>query len=208
MRIAIVFSVCSWLAVISSASADDAAKLAEQLTVLKTLTANFKQEKPAETKNKVIISGKVTLARPGKLRWEVTAPDPTLLLVTPEGITLYEPELQQAIIKRNELTMGNPAILLSCSNQELVKFFTVQQLSAGKFKLVPKKSSEAVYQAVELHFSGDKLTTMIITNLLGKEEKLHFSKVKINPKIDNAVFSFKAGAKVEVIDERALKVAK
>ncbi len=205
MSMVIVIISFLWLNFASAAPVDDAAKLADQLTAINTLTANFRQVKSSKATNKTIISGQVTLARPGELRWEITDPDPTLLIVTKDGIVLYEPELNQAIIKRNELTMENPAMLLSCSTKELIKFFTVKQLSLGRFKLTPKKTEAALYEAVELQFKDHKLTTMIVTNLLGQEEKLYFSEVKLNPKLDLAVFSFKAGPKVEVVDERKLK---
>ncbi len=71
----------------------------------------------------------MALQRPGKFRWEVVKPNAQLIIANGSRLWIYDPDLEQVIIRAFKHATGQtPALLLSDDNATLSKDFNVQQV--------------------------------------------------------------------------------
>ncbi|MGA8705389.1 MAG: outer membrane lipoprotein chaperone LolA [Steroidobacteraceae bacterium] len=162
-------------------------------------------------------SGKLTVQRPGKFRWEYTPresgtaddsgvsnePRGQLLVADGRNLWFYDKELAQVTVKPVESALSaTPIVLLSGSNAQLHASFDI---SAGPFHdgldwvEVRPRAAESDFSHAELGFSGDKLVRMIVKDRLGQTVQLDFPHSVRNPHIDAAALKFTPPAGVDVI---------
>src|SRR5438477_275321 len=97
--------------------------LTQLLNHIHTLQADF-NEVVKDTKGKTLnrSQGKISLERPGKFRWDVTQPNPQLIVTNNKKIWIYEIDLEQVTIRHLGNEAGEtPALLLSNTNETLEK---------------------------------------------------------------------------------------
>ncbi len=179
-------------------------ELASLLSSFHGMSAEFKQATSGGKGNPGQIStGRMALQRPGKFRWEVTQPNPQLLIADGHYLWIYDIDLEQAT--RQGLDSNNassPASLLSGSVASLQNRFQVTRLSATAnttgFHLKPNSGND-MFQWIELYFTSGKLTKMLLRDNLGSLNTFTFSQVQINPALSASLFHFKPPKGVEVI---------
>lgn len=171
----------------------------------KTLRAEFAQvvvtkggRKPQQS------SGLVSIARPGKLRWEIVKPYPQLVVGDGEKIWIYDSELQQVTVRQaGQAIGGSPAALLSGSN-DLERNFTLSEAGERDGLLwvdaVPK-AGDSGFELVRVGFSGDDLKAMELRDSFGQTTRIRFSALERNPALPAATFRFVPPAGVDVIGE-------
>lgn len=148
--------------------------------------------------------GEMALQRPGQFRWDVKQPNPQLLIANGRYLWIYDADLQQATRQTLDINNANsPALLLSGSIADLQHRFLITQLSESDeligFHLKPK-SDQDLFNWIELYFSkNNQLTKMLLKDHLGALNTFYFTHVKINPKLNKALFTFKAPKGVEII---------
>lgn len=174
-------------------------ELTQLLNSMKTMQATFVQttENRAGKQLGQKTSGSVMLERPGKFRWETTEPNNQLIIVNKGKAFLYDADLEQVTVRKNDPTQpSNPAMLLSSSPENLLNLFNIVKLNAKDktswFSLKPKKQKpqETGYQAVKIGFTAGKLNAMEIIDNLGQISKIKFNNVKFNLKIPAKAFIF------------------
>lgn len=190
----------------SRANADSASdNLTQLLNNIRTMQANF-TEVVQDTKGKVLSQsqGKMSLERPGKFRWDVTTPNPQLIVTNGKKIWIYDADLEQLTIRYLSKEGGEaPALLLSNTNETLAKDFRVEMIkdaSAQSFLLKPKDKS-SMFESIKLGFENQKIKQMQLTDHLGHVTVIQFNRIVINKNLSPSLFNFKAPAKVDVIDE-------
>jgi outer membrane lipoprotein carrier protein len=204
-----------WSLSIFAATASDNTNAADELMQLlgniKTMQANFVQttlgKSKAQSGQSVI--GTMALARPGKFRWETKQPTQQLIVANGKLVWLYDVDLAQVTRQslQNTNEEGNPAQLLSGDNTSLRNTFKVMRLAADSsldadnkcFTLQPKNKNN-IYHRINLCFSGDKLSNMVMEDNLGQRSKFVFSKVVINTNLAASLFVFVPPKGVDVID--------
>lgn len=189
-------------------AANDAAVLTDLLQGVKTLKANFTQQtfdgRGKKTQNAY---GRMALERPGKFRWEITKPIPQLIIANRNTLWVYDPDLEQVTIRNLNYTTGEaPALLLSHDNASLEEGFKVTTLPSKQadmqwFSLSPKKSDN-MFERIEIGFSNKQLKQMRLRDHLGNDTNIQFSNNQNNIALNASLFTFKAPARVDVIDER------
>jgi outer membrane lipoprotein carrier protein len=174
---------------------------------MQTMQAQFNQtiydnhNKPGKTAH-----GKMALARPGKFRWEVTAPMPQLIIANGQKLWIYDPDLQQVTIRHLASEAGEaPALLLTNVDDALNKDFVVEEIKKNGdttqwFSLKPKRA-DSLFARTEMGFLNGKITQMILQDHLGHTTKIQFQSVQTNINLPEKLFTFKAPANVDVIDE-------
>lgn len=166
-----------------------------------TQTITDKNKKPLQS-----AVGKMALARPGKLRWEVLKPIAQLVVANDQRLWIYDPDLEQVTIRFISKEMGEtPALLLSNTEDTLAKNFTVRQGKDVKtgllwFVLTPK-SKNSMLSAIKLGFNENKIQAMFLEDHLGHTTLIEFNHVTVNQTLSPSLFKFKLPSNVDVIDE-------
>jgi len=200
MYISVLFGLFS---LVYANSASDT--LTGLLNNIRTMQANF-SETVKDTKGKTLnqSQGKMSLERPGHFRWDVTQPNPQLVVTNGKKIWVYDADLEQVTIRYLQKESGEvPALLLSNTNETLEKDFRVDMTNEADtqwFLLTPKDKS-SLFELIKLGFKNRQITQMQLQDHLGHVTLIQFNHIVVNNNLSPALFNFKAPAHVDVIDE-------
>lgn len=167
-------------------------KLSQLLNNVQTSRADFTQI-VMNSRGQILqrISGKMTIQRPGRFRWEVMQPSKQLLIADGQRIWFYDIDLQQITIqKQKTIDTDSPASLLSESPKNLNQLFVIHPLmNVQGFSLFPKNKN-ALFQSITLIFQKDHLHEMRLTDKLDQQTVINFSQVELNPHLSAKTFQF------------------
>ena len=171
----------------------------------RTLKAEFAQSVIAKNGRKPQqSSGVVSIARPGKLRWEILKPYPQLVVGDGEKIWIYDPELQQVTVRKaGQAIGGSPAALLSGSN-ELEKNFNLKEAGEAEglaWVEATPKAGDSGFDKVRLGFGSGDLKAMELLDSFGQTTLIRFAKMERNPALPPTHFRFVAPPGVDVVGE-------
>jgi outer membrane lipoprotein carrier protein len=147
--------------------------------------------------------GRVTLAKPGKMRWAYEEPEPSLVVSDGKTVWIFDPafnEVQKLPAGQGFLTGAAAQFLLG--GGDMRRDFSVETVScsdtAAELELVPRQPAtyEKLFLAVD-SATGDVRQTRIV-DLLGNVVVVAFRDQKFNLKPPDSEFQFEApkGAKV------------
>lgn len=205
-KIIFLFSIsCFFIGVIFAQSAEK--ELNRKLSQFHTMTADFHQI-IRDVKGTILqeSSGKMAIQRPGKFLWDVQKPIRQFIVTDSEKVWIYEPDLEQVIIRPLNNDIGEtPIMLLANPTIRLQENFSVVQLPSNKgidrFKLVPKNKRES-FETIVVSFKQNNIVKMTLMNSLGQTTELNFSQVVLNSitsKLSKELFSFQVPRGVDVI---------
>ncbi|MBI5462355.1 MAG: outer membrane lipoprotein chaperone LolA [Gammaproteobacteria bacterium] len=203
-------SLLLW-SLLSVACAADAAttSLDRFFSGLRNLTANFDQTitdaKGVVTQN---ASGKVTIQRPGKFRWDYVTPYEQLVLGDGQHLWTYDADLEQATVKpQSDALAGTPALLLSAKEQP-GDLFDIAPLPAREseewFELTPKSQNglgDTQFNRLRLGFVHDTLVAMELVDAFDQTTLIRFNDLQRNGGVSAALFDFTPPAGVDVIGD-------
>lgn len=184
----------------------DLEKFLTQLQGMENFQAAFVQTSKAQG-GEVLqqMQGTLSVAKPGKMRWETE--DPFAQLVISDGLLIwvYDMDLEQVTIRNMDLRVQEtPALLLSGDTSQIDASFAVSHEASGEnslFQLVPKDPSQ-LFQSLEFHYRANILARMMIFDAAGQLTEIVFSDQKANEAIDEHAFIFDVPEGVDVIDGR------
>ena len=191
--------------------------LMQQLSGIKSLTANFEQTTKATNPNKKPqqkslsaqhmnqnFTGIMKVERPGKFFWETTSPAKQTIVTTGKTVWIYDPDLQQAVRQSlDEQVANTPALLLSGNASQIMAAYRVTQPNKGKtyYTLYPK-DKEGAFQSLTISFGANKAPSlMILQDSLGQTTTIRFNNVKVNAAIPAATFNFTPPKGTDIIDQ-------
>lgn len=183
-------------------SSDPAAKVQEKLNALRTMSANFSQVVKAKKKQVSQSSGTMALSRPGKFRWQTKNPMPQVVVADGNRLWVYDVDLEQVTVKKQEKGVGGTAgLFLSGYDETVSRDFTVQESMKGNLEYfdLKAKSNKANFQRVKLIFEGEVLKGIELFDQLGQHTYVTLSNIKKNPNLSPSLFKFKAPKGVDVI---------
>jgi outer membrane lipoprotein carrier protein len=167
-------------------------QLSQLLNNLQTSRADFTQT-VMNSRGQVLqqVSGKMTIQRPGRFRWEVMQPNRQLLIADGQRIWFYDIDLQQITIQKQKTAdTDSPAALLSDAPKNLTQLFVIHPLmDIQGFTLFPKNKN-ALFQSITLIFQKDRLREMRLTDKLDQQTVINFSQVELNPHLPAQTFHF------------------
>jgi outer membrane lipoprotein-sorting protein len=151
--------------------------------------------------------GTVAFAKPGRMRWSYTEPEPSLVVSDGETLSLYDPtrkELQRLPVGDGYLS--GAAIQFLLGEGEVLETFEVTSRACGdaEIELVLVPREPATYERLRVAIdprSGDVLRTAIV-DLLGNETQVAFQELRVNLDPPDSLFTFEPPEGVEVIDLR------
>lgn len=189
----------AWLAAsgVTPAGAEESvapAQLRAFLAETVTLEADFSQElQEAAGGRSQRSAGRFYLHRPMRFRWDYREPVSRLVVADGEHLWLYEPDLEQATVRRLDDGLSTtPAMLLSGSGR-LEDSFRVgaayREDGIDWVELAPLASS-ADFDAVRVGFEGGRLVAMELRDALGQATLIRFGGLRLNAAVDPALFQF------------------
>jgi chaperone LolA len=191
--------------------AADATPLDAYLAQLKTLRTEFAQT-VTDGKGKDVqqATGKLTIVRPGKFRWELTprgaagGDSPQLMVADGKNLWFYDQDLEQVSVKSAAAALtATPASLLS-GDGKLTEFFDVRADGRSDgfdwVRVVPKRP-DADFREARLAFKGKdaELKRMVLKDKLGQTVQLDFQSSVRNAPVADADVTFTPPAGADVI---------
>jgi outer membrane lipoprotein carrier protein len=208
------FSALLALVPAQTAPAQDAAKLLDKVQryydQTKDFSADFHQSYTRVALSKTTeSSGRVTIKKPGMMRWEYKKPEEKLFVADGTQLTVYEPEIEQAIIDPNFKTAElSTSISFLWGQGKLSDSFNATVGDAAKYsldktvsvlELVPKK--DATYQKLVLVL--DPKTNQVVESILfetsGNTNRFKFKNPALNKGVKEDLFKFTPPPGVDII---------
>ena len=190
-----------------SAHADPAsvASLTNLLDKSKTLTARFSQltldgggTQLQET------AGEMAVQRPGLFYWKTDAPNDQTIVSDGQKVTLWDPDLEQATIKKLDPRLSQtPALLLSGDVSQISQSFDITSKQASNvidFTLKPK-SKDTLFDSLRLSFRNGVINDMQLVDSVGQRTNILFTGVKANEPVAASKFKFDIPKGADVIQE-------
>ncbi|MDI9817650.1 MULTISPECIES: outer membrane lipoprotein chaperone LolA [unclassified Legionella] len=178
--------------------------LQAKLNGIRSLTANFTQTVKAKARELSRSSGTMALERPGRFRWQTKDPMEQLVVADGDQLWVYDVDLEQVTVKRQEKGVGGTAALfLSGYDDTVTRDFDVTATTKGKMQIydLQSKSKKANFQRVKLIFAGATLNGMEMFDQLGQHTIVSLKNVKTNPRLSAVLFKFKPPKGVDVVKQ-------
>ncbi len=149
-------------------------------------------------------SGKMAFARPGKFRWDYTAPYEQVIVGDGVKLWLYDADLDQVSVKPlSDVVAGTPAALLAGDNA-IEKYFSLKDVrdADGLEWLEAKpRNRDTTFESIRMGFRGDTLAQMELLDQFGQRTTLKLSQFVRNPNLSAARFKFTPPKGADVIGE-------
>lgn len=184
------------------------AELERLLADVATFAAEFEQV-VANSYGEVLqtSTGRMRLQRPGRLRWEVDAPYPQLLVADGRSLWVFDPDLEQATVRPlSEAIEGTPAAFLIDAGGAAAQFHVRRAApnegdAAQRFVLAPRDAG-AVLREATLSFSNAGAPSGIdIVDHLNQRTRIAFTAARLNPVLESTLFDFEVPAGIDVIGD-------
>ncbi|MBI3432954.1 MAG: outer membrane lipoprotein chaperone LolA [Hydrogenophilales bacterium] len=193
------------LALASAAHAGGVDRLKAFIAGAKTAEADFSQT--VADKNGHITqqaSGRMAFARPGKFRWDYSAPYEQVIVGDGSKLWLYDTDLNQVTVKPlGDVIAGTPAALLAGDNA-IEKYFSLKnagEMDGLEWLDATPKNKDTTFQRIRMGFKGDVLVQMELYDFFGQRTTLRLSHLVRNPAIAPSRFRFTPPKGADVIGE-------
>ena len=187
------------------ADAQDVTRLSQLLEKSKTISANFSQlTLAADGMQLQEAKGEMSVQRPGLFYWHTEAPQEQTMISDGQKVTLWDPDLEQATIKKlDQRLTQTPALLLSGDVSKISESFDISSKQAGEvmeFILKPK-TKDTLFDSLNLSFRNGMINNMRLVDSVGQRTDILFSGVKANEPIPASKFKFVIPKGADVIQE-------
>ncbi|MBA1200608.1 outer membrane lipoprotein chaperone LolA [Pseudomonas capeferrum] len=183
----------------------DVARLTQLLEKSQTLTARFSQlTLDASGTSLQETSGQMSVKRPGLFYWHTDAPQEQVVVSDGQKVTLWDPDLEQATVKKLDVRLNQtPALLLSGDVSKISQSFDIVSKEQGEvmdFTLKPK-TKDTLFDSLRISFRRGLINDMQLVDGVGQRTNILFNGVKANEAIPASKFQFKIPEGADVIQE-------
>ncbi len=152
--------------------------------------------------------GTVVIARPGRMRWEYEAPEPSVLVIDGEAVRLYSPgDRKLQIAPLGGASLSPTALGFLLGDGVLAETFRAESLPPSArgevgLKLVPRE--QAGFESLEMWFDPATLALResVLLDLFGNRTQVRFAEVAENVGAPAERFALEVPEGTEVIDLR------
>jgi outer membrane lipoprotein carrier protein len=149
--------------------------------------------------------GRVTFAKPGRMRWAYAEPEPSLVVSDGEWLWVYDPARQEAQkLAVSEGFLSGAAIQFLLGEGRIRRDFTVKAVVCSaervELELIPRR--DASYEKLRVRSdpaTGELLETTVF-DLIGNVTKVEFSATRTNLGPSDELFRFRPGPDVRVLE--------
>ena len=201
----LLLPVLAFSSLSAHADADSVKRLGQLLGQSDTITARFSQLTLDGSGTQLQeTAGEMAVKRPGLFYWHTDAPQEQTMISDGQKVTLWDPDLEQATIKKlDQRLTQTPALLLSGDVSKISESFDITSKQAGDvmdFTLKPK-TKDTLFDSLRLSFRGGKINDMQLIDSVGQRTNILFTGVKVNEPIPASKFKFDIPKGADVIQE-------
>ena len=189
----------------AQAGEQDVKRLTQLLEKSQTIEANFSQMTvDAGGTGLQQTTGKMTVKRPGLFYWHTDAPQEQVVVSDGKNVTLWDPDLEQATIKKLDQRLNQtPALLLSGDVSKISQSFDISSQEQGEvmnFTLKPR-SKDTLFDSLHVAFRKGLISEMRLLDSVGQRTDILFNGVKANQPVPADQFTFVVPKGADVIKE-------
>lgn len=120
---------------------------------IRSISASVRQERHLTAlKKKVVVNGTIVLAKPDKLRWDVSSPSKMITALDGETMTVYHPDIKEAQV----YVLSEDMVARNTSN------FLVSVFNSGSLNELEKKFNVAIFKGSgEIVFKMTPLSNIV-----------------------------------------------
>ena len=201
----LLLPVLAFSSLSAHADADSVKRLGQLLGQSDTITARFSQLTLDGSGTQLQeTAGEMSVKRPGLFYWHTDAPQEQTMISDGQKVTLWDPDLEQATIKKlDQRLTQTPALLLSGDVSKISESFDITSKQAGDvmdFTLKPK-TKDTLFDSLRLSFRGGKINDMQLIDSVGQRTNILFNGVVVNQPIPASKFKFDIPKGADVIRE-------
>lgn len=189
-----------------------AAAIQRRYDTVRDFTADFEQSYTGGAlRRRTVERGTVAISKPGRMRWDYTAPERKQFISDGERIYFYVPADKQ--VRVSDMPADNRAptpILFLAGRGDLVRDFRVEEIQppaaadgTRALRLVPRRP-EPEYEAVVLVVdqSSLQLRQLHVTDAQGGTSMFVFTNLRENTSVPSSRFTFQIPRGVDVIKQQ------
>jgi outer membrane lipoprotein carrier protein len=202
LRLLLLCAVCLIAAVADAATLE---RLRAFVRETQTARASFVQT-VTDNAGRIVqqASGEFEIARPGRFRWSVERPYKQLLVGDGERVWIYDPDLNQVVIKRSDRALGNTPAALLAGKEEVEQAFEWRDLPAAQgldWLGATPKDKESTFSEIRLGFNAAGLAALEVADNFGQRTVIKLSRLERNPKLAADLFRFTPPKGADVVGE-------
>ena len=149
-------------------------------------------------------SGTFAFARPGKFRWTYDKPHPQVIVGDGDKLWIYDPDLNQVIVKKLDRALGSTPAALLAGDDELEKTFTL--INGGSsdgidYVDAKPKAAESGFDSVRIGLKNNQPRSMELHDTFGQVTQLTFAGFERGTSNDPASFRFVPPQGADVVGE-------
>ncbi|HMA31754.1 MAG TPA: outer membrane lipoprotein chaperone LolA [Casimicrobiaceae bacterium] len=149
-------------------------------------------------------SGSFAFQRPGRFRWAYDKPFEQLIVGDGARIWIYDHDLDQVIVRKLDVALGETPAALLAGDNALEQNFTLIAAGDGdglEYVDAIPKAHDSQFKKIRLGFAGDLPRRMVLTDAFGQTTTLDFTAMKRNPVLAPSTFHFTPPAGADVVGE-------
>lgn len=149
-----------------------------------TIKASFTQTITNDRNNTITYKGTMYIKKPDNILWEYNTPIKKKIYITKHNITIYEPEIYQAVFlkQKNELD-------------------PIKMLQNSKTVSPTKKISNYNNNEITITHNNKTINSIYFTDNIGNANTIKFESYEKNVALNNSLFVFVATDDVDIIRE-------
>lgn len=134
-------------------------------------------------------SGDFWVERPDKIRWHYRQPYEQLIVADGTNVWLFDPDLEQVLVRELKPDSDDVAGLLLGSGDDLAQRFAINALGENRYRLLPL-ATESVIEQVIIEFQQQLIVSLEVRDKLGVTSRFEFLNLQSNSDIDPERFHF------------------
>jgi outer membrane lipoprotein carrier protein len=150
-------------------------------------------------------SGRVTFAKPGRMRWEYEEPEKSLVVSDGKILWLYDPAFGEAQrLPVGGAFLSGAAIQFLLGEGDMLREFEVTELACQdervELELVPREPASYEKLRIVANPSSGDISRTVVVDLLGNVTEIEFTDLKVDQKPPDDRFRFVPPEGVKVVD--------
>ncbi len=181
-----------------------ARRLEERQRGVKDLQARFTQTyRSGALGREVVERGTVAIKRPGRMRWEYSAPEKKLFISDGTKAYFYVPADRQVVIRDQSSDQGLAASLLAGREGLLERFVPTLEAAPRadlvRLRLTPRTEDADIEWAFVDLDATSRIRSVLVQDAQGNTTRFDFQEIRENAGLKDGLFRFEIPRGVEVV---------
>lgn len=148
--------------------------------------------------------GTLQIERPGKFRWLTSAPFLQEVVGDGSRIWIYDPDLEQVTVRRQDGALGNTPATLLTHKGALQQQFELQALERSgplQWVALTPKQLEGGFEQLQIAMDGEQLRIIQLEDSLGQKTRIELTDLMSNLSLPPEQFTFTPPEGVDIVGE-------